>query len=316
LNLTRRYRNPGLLVVTVLLMLAWDLTMGRPLFIETLGTLRDSLGELTQNSRPGYAGHLTGAGPELAGRANILMVLALAVLAGSALLLRRRLAHSALPLLLASLAPIPLFLVNDYGGEMLFRVYLFALPGAAFFAAAALVPAAGGGGADRVRGPVVRRVCAVALPLSLVALLAGFMPSYYGKEEMNYTPPAETALVTRAIDRAPDGALILATTGSFPEALRRYDHLEHWFFAEQELPENVRMLKDPAGYLSTRIPRGATALVILTHTQDIYSAGEGLLPPGGFAALVRDLTTSPLFRVVERTEYGVVLRYVPHAGKP
>ncbi|MER5894368.1 hypothetical protein [Streptomyces sp. NPDC001876] len=308
LNLTRRYRNPGLLVVAGLLMLAWDLTMGRPLFTETLGTLRDSLGELTQNSRAGYAGQLTGAGPELAGRANILMVLTVAALAGTALLLRRRLVHSALPLLLTSLAPVPLFVVNDYGGEMLFRVYLFALPGAAFFAAAALVPAAGGSGAHRVR-PAVRRICAVALPLSLVALLVGFMPSYYGKERMNYTPPEETALVTRAIDRAPDGALILATTGSFPRALHRYDHLEHWFFAEQELPENVAMLKDPAGYLSTRMPPGADAFVILTHTQDIYTAGEGLLPPGGFARLTRDLTASPLFRVVERTEHGVVLQY-------
>jgi len=308
LCLTRRYRNLGLLAVAGLIMLAWDLTMGRPLFTETLGTLRDSLGDLTRNSRAGYAGELTGAGPELAGRANILMVLGLAALAGTALLLRRRLVHSALPLLLASLAPVPLFVVNDYGGEMLFRVYLFALPGAAFFAAAALVPAAGG--TDALRAPpAVRRICAVALPVALVALLAGFMPSYYGKERMNYTPPAETALVTRAIDSAPEGSLILATTGSFPKALHRYDQLEHWFFAEQELPENVEMLRDPAGYLVARLPAGATAYVILTRTQDIYSAGEGLLPPGGFTRLTTDLVASPLFDVVERTEYGVVLRH-------
>ncbi|WP_424922378.1 hypothetical protein [Streptomyces sp. wa53] len=308
LNLTRRYRNPGLLALAVLIMLAWDLTMGRPLFTETLGTLKDSLGQLTQNSRAGYAGQLTGAGPELAGRANVLMVLAVAGLAGAALLLRRRLVHTALPLLLASAAPVPLFVVNDYGGEMLFRVYLFALPGAAFFAAAALVPAAGDAGEHRIR-PAVRRVCAVALPVVLTALAVGFMPSYYGKERMNYTPPAETALVTRTIDAAPDGALILATTGSFPQALHDYDRLEHWFFAEQELPGNVEMLQDPARYLSTRLPPGTTAFVILTRTQDIYTAGEGLLPPGGFAALTRDLTASPLFHVVERTGHGVVLRY-------
>ncbi|HWU05545.1 MAG TPA: hypothetical protein VN520_03940 [Streptomyces sp.] len=308
LNLTRRYRNPGLLAVAGLIMLAWDLTMGRPLFTETLGTLRDSLGELTRNTRAGYAGQLTGAGPELAGRAGVLMVLAVSVLAGAALLLRRRLAHSALPLLLASVAPVPLFAVNDYGGEMLFRVYLFALPGAAFFAAAALVPAAGGTGARRA-GPAVRRLRAAALPVTLTALLAGFLPAYYGKERMYYTPPAETALVTRAIDAAPEGALILAATGSFPKALHRYDRLEHWFFAEQELPGNVEMLKDPARYLSTRLPPGTTAYVVLTRTQEIHTAGEGLLPPGGFAALTRDLAASPLFRVVERTAYGVVLRY-------
>lgn len=130
---------------------------------------------------------------------------------------------------------------------------------------------------------------------------------------MYYTPPAETALVTRAIDRAPDGALILATTGSFPQALHRYDRVEHWFFAEQELPENERMLADPARYLADRIPPGTDAYVILTRTQDIYAAGEGLLPPGGFSTLRSRLSVSPLFRVVEAHTYGIVLRYRPDA---
>lgn len=310
LTLTRRYRNYGLLAVAGLIMLVWDLTMGRPLFLETLGTLRDSLGQLTQNSRAGYAGELTDPGPELAGLANVLMVLVVAALAGTALLLRRRLIHAALPLLLVSLAPVPLFVVNDYGGEMLFRVYLFGLPGAAFFAAATLVPAAGGAWRPARRRARAFTLHAV-LPVALLVLLAGFLPSYYGKEKMYYTPPAETALVTRAIDRAPDGALLLATTGSFPGALHRYDRVEHWFFAEQELPENERMLADPARYLADGIPPGTAAYVVLTRTQDIYAAGEGLLPPGGFDVLRQRLTASPLFGVVERHPYGIVLEYRP-----
>jgi hypothetical protein len=312
LTLTRRYRNYGLLAVAALLMLVWDLTMGRPLFVETLSTLKESIGDLTQNSRAGYAGQLTGPGPELAGTANVLMVLAVAALAGVALLLRRRLVRSALPLLLVSAAPVPLFAVNDYGGEMLFRVYLFGLPGAAFFAAAALVPAAAG--KRRGRAPVARRrVAAVALPAVLLVLLTGFLPSYYGKETMYYTPPEETALVVRALDNAPDGSLILATSGSFPEALHRYDRLEHWFFAEQELPENERMLKDPAGYLADGIPPGTRAYVILTRTQDVYTAGEGLLPADGFETLRTALSASPIFRTVESHSYGVVLEYRPAA---
>jgi hypothetical protein len=312
LNLTRRYRNYGLLAVAVLLMLTWDLTMGRPLFVETLSTLKESIGELTQNSRAGYAGQLTGPGPELAGTANVLMVLAVAALAGVALVLRRRLVRSALPLLLVSAAPLPLFAVNDYGGEMLFRVYLFGLPGAAFFAAAALVPAVAGTHRSRMK-TVRRRVAAVALPAVLLVLLAGFLPSYYGKEKMYYTPPGETALVTRALDNAPDGSLILSTSGSFPQALHRYDRLEHWFFAEQELPENEKMLKDPAGYLADGIPPGTRTYVVLTRTQDIYTAGEGLLPPGGFETLRTKLSASPLFRTVESHSYGVVLEYRPTA---
>ncbi|WP_307164832.1 hypothetical protein [Streptomyces rishiriensis] len=313
LSLTRRYRNYGLLAVAATLMLTWDLTMGRPLFVETLNTIRKSIGELTENSRAGYTGQLTGPGPELAGTANVVMVLAIAVLAGAAVVLRRRLTRSALPLLLVSVAPVPLFAVNDYGGEMLFRVYLFALPGAAFFAAAALVPAVAGTHRSRAKA-LRRRAAAFALPVVLLALLAGFLPSYYGKEKMFYTPPEESALVTKALDNAPDGSLILATSGSFPQALHRYDRLEHWFFAEQALPENEKMLKDPAGYLADGIPPGAKAYVVLTHTQDVYAAGEGLLPPGGFETLRSKLTASPLFRTVESHPYGVVLEYRP-AGR-
>lgn len=312
LNLTRRHRNPGLLAVTALIMLIWDLTMGRPLFMETLGSLKESVGNLLNNSRAGYAGELTGPGPVLQGRADIVMVLVVAGLAATAVVLRRKLVKSALPLLLVSVAPVPLFAVNDYGGEMLFRVYLFGLPGAAFFAAAALVPAAAGQGEGRIRPEVRRRVAAVALPAVLVLLVAGFVPAYYGKERMYYTPPAETALVTRVLDAAPKGSLILAVSGSFPQALRRYDQLEHWFVAEQEEPQNAIMLRDPVGYLDPQLPKdGRPVFFILTRTQDIYSAGEGLLPAGGFQELKSKLEGSGRFRVIDANAYGTVLQYAP-----
>lgn len=311
LCLTRRYRNLGLLATTGLIMLVWNLTMGRALFLDTLGTLREKAGDLLGNSRPGFAGDPTGPGPELVGSANVLMVLALGGLAAAAVLLRRKLARSALPLVLAAAAPLPMFALNDYGGEMIFRVYLFGLPGAAFFAAAALVPAAGA--ASRA-ATVARRTAAVTLPVTLVAMLAGFLPSYYGKEGMHYAPPGETALTRRAIDRAPEGALVLAATGAFADSYYRYDRYERWFFTEQEVDENLRMLKDPAGYLAGGIPAGKPAYVILTPTQSEAVIGEGYLPEGGFDTLRRALKRSPLFAVVEESPHGLVLRYRPTTG--
>ncbi|MFE3830065.1 hypothetical protein [Streptomyces sp. NPDC059092] len=307
LCLTRRYRNIGLLVVTGLIMLVWDLTMGRVLFLDTLATLRDSAGDLLKNSRPGFAGEPTGPGPELVGTANILMVLVLGGLAAVAVLLRRRLVRSALPLLLAAAAPVPLFAVNDYGGEMLFRVYLFGLPGTAFFAAAALVPSVAG--REKARR-IARRATALVLPVALAALLVGFLPSYYGKEGMQYAPPAENAFVERAYDQAPDGSLILATTGSFPGAYYRYDHYERWFFTEQEVPENLTMLKDPARYLDAGIPDGRPAYVILTPSQEKATIGEGYLPAGSFARMSEALKRSPHFRVLEESRYGLLLEHV------
>ncbi|MGW0031254.1 hypothetical protein ACWDXD_15695 [Streptomyces sp. NPDC003314] len=311
LCLTRRYRNIGLLVTSGLVMLAWNLTMGRELFLETLGTLREKAGDLLANSRPGFAGDPTGPGPELVGSANILMVLSLGGLAVAAVLLRRKLARSALPLVLAAAAPLPMFAVNDYGGEMVFRVYLFGLPGSAFFAAAALVPAVGA--ASRA-ATAARRVAAVALPVTLIAMLAGFLPSYYGKEGMHYAPPGETALTRRAFDRAPEGSLFLAATGAFPDAYYRYDRYERWFFTEQEVDENLRMLKDPASYLAGGIPEGKPAYVLLTRTQGEAVIGEGYLPAGGFDRLRAALKRSPLFEVVEENEYGLVLRHRPAGG--
>ncbi|MFC8587215.1 hypothetical protein ACFUGD_22095 [Streptomyces sp. NPDC057217] len=311
LCLTRRYRNIGLLVTSGLVMLAWNLTMGRELFLETLGTLREKAGDLLANSRPGFAGDPTGPGPELVGSANVLMVLSLGGLAVAAVLLRRKLARSALPLVLAAAAPLPMFAVNDYGGEMVFRVYLFGLPGSAFFAAAALVPAAGA--ASRA-ATAARRVAAVALPVTLLAMLAGFLPSYYGKEGMHYAPPGETALTRRAFDRAPEGSLFLAATGAFPDAYYRYDRYERWFFTEQEVDENLRMLKDPASYLAGGIPEGKPAYVLLTRTQGEAVIGEGYLPAGGFDRLRAALKRSPLFEVVEENEYGLVLRHRPATG--
>ncbi|MGA5494495.1 hypothetical protein ACPCSP_09015 [Streptomyces cinereoruber] len=308
LCLTRRYRNIGLLVASGLVMLAWNLTMGRELFLETLGTLREKAGDLLANSRPGFAGDPTGPGPELVGNANILMVLSLGGLAVAAVLLRRRLARSALPLVLAAAAPLPAFAVNDYGGEMVFRVYLFGLPGSAFFAAAALVPAVGA--ASRAAA-TARRVAAVALPVTLIAMLAGFLPSYYGKEGMHYASPGETALTRRAFDRAPEGSLFLAATGAFPDAYYRYDRYERWFFTEQEVDENLRMLQDPAAYLAGGIPEGKPAYVLLTPTQGEAVIGEGYLPAGGFDKLRDALKRSPLFEVVEESEYGLVLRHRP-----
>ncbi|MFF5639572.1 hypothetical protein [Streptomyces sp. NPDC012825] len=311
LCLTRRHRNLGLLVTTGLITLTWNLTMGRELFLDTLGTLREKAGDLLANSRPGFAGDPTGPGPELVGDANVLMVLALGVLAAAAVLLRRRLARSALPLVLTAAAPLPMFAVNDYGGEMVFRVYLFGLPGAAFFAAAALVPAVGA--ASRAAANA-RRVAAAALPVTLIVMLAGFLPSYYGKEGMHYAPPGETALTRRAFDRAPEGALIIAATGAFADSYYRYDRYDRWFFTEQEVEENLRMLKDPAGYLAGGIPEGRPAYVILTPTQGEAVIGEGYLPEGGFDTLREALRESPLFEVVEESRYGLVLRHRPTTG--
>jgi hypothetical protein len=309
LCLTRRYRNIGLLAATVAIMAVWDLTMGRELFVDTLRTMGSQLGDLMSNAQPGFAGNTPwGAGARLVGDVNIVMVVGLGALAVLAVALRRRLARSALPLVLATLAPAPLLAVNNYGGEMVFRVYLFGLPGTAFFAAAALVPAVAHGGRAL---KAARRVVVVAMPASAIVLLAGFLPSYYGKESEQYAPPQEVAFVEQAYDQAPHGSLVMAATGSFPGAYYQYDHYDHWFFTEENSAENLKLLKNPGAYLSGGVSPGCPAYVILTPTQQQAVRGEGYLPPGGYGELVRKLKQSPHFEVLKDTKYGLLLQHLP-----
>lgn len=70
------------------------------------------------------------------------------------------------------------------------------------------------------------------------------------------------------------------------------------------------MLRDPVGYLDAGIPEGRPAYVILTRTQERATTGEGYLPYGGFARMSEALKASPLFRVVEENEHGLVLEHI------
>ena len=246
LCLTRRYRNVGLLVVTGIIMIIWDLTMGRVLFLDTLGTLRESAGELMRNSRPGFAGELTGPGPELVGSANILMVLVLGGLAAvpspAAQAHPRRAAPAA-------------------GAARRYRCS----PSTTTAAKCCSASTCSGCPARRSSPPphssrrrrrygegAARRPAgagAVALPVALVALLARVPALVLRQGGHAVRAPAETALVRTGLR---PGAGRRADHGHHrlvPRRLHHYDHYEHWFFTEQEVPENLKMLKDPAGYL-------------------------------------------------------------------
>src|SRR5690606_28792523 len=167
----------------------------------------------------------TGYGTTPTGTGAVATSWAARLLSGSVLLLavagiwrQRVLRHRAMPLLLIAAAPLPMLVASSYGSEMIFRVLMFMLPGAAFFAAAALLPKvrtlsaeaspappAPPGPAGPARGSAVRRgLAAWVAPVVLVAGTLAFVPSYSGKDRINYFPPQEVALVQQLFDEAPE----------------------------------------------------------------------------------------------------------------
>ncbi len=117
------------------------------------------------------------------------------------------------PLMAAT--PFGLLLLQDYGGEMLLRVYLFSLPFVAFLAAYALVEWGG-------IGERLGRAVPVALVTTL--LLGAFLVSRYGNETMDLATADEAAGMHQLYEIAPKDSVLVAAAGNI-----------FWKFTDYEL---------------------------------------------------------------------------------
>jgi O-antigen/teichoic acid export membrane protein/GT2 family glycosyltransferase len=289
---------------------AWDGTVARPFLAANAHSLLQALGRLGANVDSGLIG-LGAVTPDQVLIAWIDRGLTAAVflLAAAALVFRPRLRRS--PAAWLALCPVLLGVLGDYGGEMIFRVYLFALPGLALPAAAVLLPPA---------RPVSRRhgiraltrlaLRRALLPAVAAALLCGLAFSYYGKEKSNYFTPAEVAAGRYLDAHARPGELILAPNDNFPGAYTDYPDHPHVWFAEQNpgiaalvLAAPVRELLD----LSTGSP-DLTSYVILTRSQAASAAQSGALPQQAFDAIRTALDSSAAATAVYQNAGTVIYR--------
>jgi hypothetical protein len=106
--------------------------------------------------------------------------------------------------------PFTLLTVQAYGGEMLLRCYLFALPAIVFFAAAAFY----------TRPAVISWPTTVLVSTVSVALLGGFLFARYGNERMDYYTPQEVEAVRYLYSTAQPGSLLVAGSWNLPWKLQ------------------------------------------------------------------------------------------------
>ena len=159
------------------------------------------------------------------------------VLAAGGLARRRRKGWSDLPVVLLALAPALMVWGNAYGGEILFRVYLFSLPFLVFLAAAVVFPTALSA-RSRVTPLLAAGISAV--------LLAGLCVVYYGKERMYHFTKDEVAAATYLYSNAPTGSLLVDGTPNYPWAFRNYEHYRYLSLSLQPYAERKRILASPA----------------------------------------------------------------------
>ncbi len=328
LCLVRRYRDWVPVVTTVVIFLAWCLTAALPFLSAALPDMIRSVGDVGGNVATGYGTTPTGTGAVATSWAARLLSGSVLLLAVAGVWRQRVLRHRAMPLLLVAAAPLLMVVASSYGSEMIFRVLMFMLPGVAFFAAAALLPevrtlAAEAGAGARGTGATpsapaagrrpslpARRGTRVGGPL--LVLLAGtlaFVPSYSGKDRINYFPPQEVALVRQLFDRAAEGSTVVAANRNYPLAYASYGTIDHYWFLDDDRRHVDEIVRDPAATLArdmAGVERPGRAYFLLTQGQVANSEMNGQLTGAQLDRIRKSVAGSELFRLVAENSAGVV----------
>lgn len=218
-------------------------------------------------------------------------------LAALGLLRRIRVGHRDLSLLLLAAAPFALLVLQNYGGEMLLRVYLFSLPFVAFFAAALFWS----GTADGQRGRV-----AVMIGLVSLGLLAGFLLVRYGNEKMDYISTDEFEAVATLYETAEPGALLAASSYNLPWKYRDYER-----FSYLTLKDEVLFGGADAMINALRQRQNPYSYLILTRSQGAYLELFYHFSPEDWQHLQDSLIDSGQFAVVHSSPDALILALKP-----
>jgi hypothetical protein len=290
---------PWLPVLLAVLTAAWIGWMGREFLGPNLYWITDSFGRPAANAETFVDLDHVGVAQRVVNYADRALTAGVALLAALGWWRAGRTrGHRGVPALLA-VSPLPLLAANNYGGEMLFRVYLFALPCLALLAAGVCYPAGR------------RAVPPVALTLALTAL---FCLAYYGKERMNYFTPDEVSASRWLYGHAPPGSLVIAATANFPWAFEHYETYRYEFLENLPAPRRVEVPRQPVAVVRNVVGHheGPT-FVVLTRSQDVSVRYTGVLPAHSVPALLNALTGALEFLVVYRNPDATIVE-LPAGG--
>ncbi|MGH8906050.1 MAG: hypothetical protein ACRD0K_05960 [Egibacteraceae bacterium] len=215
--------------------------------------------------------------------------------AGFGILRRWRAGRLDLTTILLAGMPFAVLGLQSYGGEVLLRAYLFALPALALLAAFALWPA---GGIERRHEPLL-------LTTASLALLAAFFVARYGNERFEYISYGELQVVEEVYAQAPIGATLVAVSPNLPW---RYRDIERFHY-QPSLDDFV--LSDPLSIrqLMRQVPQ-QPAYLLITRGQVAYVEAVYGYPRGWADQLAEQLLASGEFQLVRQTEDSLALLFI------
>jgi hypothetical protein len=297
-----RLVSPGLVGLMAIILFAWVAYMAGAYLAGHIATLTDPLGSVGSNLDANVGNRLHGSAQHtFIGQVRIAVSAAIWAVAFAGFVRQRRSWRQTMPLVVLAATPFVLPILQPYGGEMLLRVFLFALPGVAFFAARLAFPSAASG-----RGWATTAGVAIGTCLLLVA----FQYTRYGNERLDFFTDGDVQAVRTLYKDAPGGSHIYAGSYNLPWRSRDYadyaymtvSDLSSWERNPSASRSVLKQIRENAG--------GRPAYVIVTRSTRI--ASEMLSGTGGsLEKLVRLLRRARASETIYHRRGAYIFRVRP-----
>jgi hypothetical protein len=303
----RQTALPGLTLLLVVMTTAWVTFMARPFLEGNLYWIVDSIGSPSGNADETLL-NLEDASPGQVFVSTVDRMLTAVVILLALLGVARRVRSGrfdAVALMLAALPGVLLF-ATSYGGEILFRIYFFALPFLALLGAFAFFPS------PRARAGTGTALLAAG---ACALLLAGSCVAYFGKERFHRFTDDEVRASRWLADAAPTGSLVLSGTYDYPWAWRNYERFEYLALEDESAALRRRVARSPAATLKDLMyeDRRPGAYLVITRSQEARVDMTGLMRRGTLQRTERALARHPAFTEVFRGPDASIFRLDPGA---
>lgn len=319
----RQVRGWYLPVAAAAMTVVWAVTVGRGVLDDEMSSLLGAIGRPLSNAEETLdKAHHSAPTQQFVSQVGRLAVVAVVLLAAIGLfrLWRSRRVDPVVLIIVA--APVALPLLTEFGGEVIFRVFLFAVPGLALLAAAALDPASPEQPAWSARTAGTRRSAwsparTAVTGTVLVGLLSGFVVAYYGKDQQYYFSEAEISTSQWLLETAPPGSLIIDGSRNYPNQFLNYERFTYVTISREPTESWERVVEDPVDRLGDWLdnPRYPASYLVITKGMKHDMAANGPLPATALDSIEDALRASPRFRLAHETADGVVFNLAPEENR-
>lgn len=279
--------------------LLWLLFIAEPFMSRVLPALSGEFGTIGDSTFDGLVDWSAVSDGQrivsLAGR-SIVAIIAIAAVGGGLVRLSRGYRDGITALL--ALVPLPLAVSTSYGGEILFRIYFFALPFLSFFAAALVFPT------PKSRLNLFK---ALALGLGLMAASAAFVVANNGKDAQYRFTASEVAAALWLYGGAEPNTLLIEGADTYPSQFQNHENLIYVPLTHELPAIGGALSSDPAGLLGDWLQsHDGPAYAIFTRSQNAYYEAMNLLGGTSLSDVIAGLLASPDLEVVFAGEDAVV----------